>query len=64
MKTLKQSEALRKVLRWMDDCPFEVMISSMTTGSVHLKIPDTEQERRKYEKEPKSTSGNIRRKTF
>ena len=35
---LNQSEALREVLKWLDNCPCDAIISSMAGNIVHIKV--------------------------
>ena len=33
-----QSDALREVLKWLDNCPCDAIISSMAGNIVHIKV--------------------------
>ena len=35
---LNQSDALREVLKWLDNCPCDAIISSMAGNIVHVKV--------------------------
>ena len=35
---VNQSDALREVLKWLDNCPCDAIISSMAGNIVHIKV--------------------------
>ena len=35
---VNQSDALREVLKWLDNCPCDAIISSMAGNIVHVKV--------------------------
>ena len=35
---INQSDALREILKWIDNCPCDAIISSMAGNIVHIKV--------------------------
>ena len=35
---VNQSNALREILKWLDNCPCDAIISSMAGNIVHIKV--------------------------
>ena len=54
---LNQSDALREVLKWIDNCPYDAIISSMAGNIVHIKV-DSHTKRRKNGKYTKNSRGS------
>ena len=46
---VNQSDALREVLKWLDNCPCDAIISSMAGNIVHIKV-DSHTKRSKNDK--------------
>ena len=53
---VNQSDALREILKWIDNCPCDAIISSMAGNIVHIKVDSHTKRSKNVEKRKEDRS--------